>query len=109
MPQTWFDHWLLNAMQKMTHPAGIRFKYPEPSVNFNHGSSQSPAIRVNDRKTLIALLLNPEMKFGDLYCEGRVEIEGDLIRSLEMLYQVPEQHRLPNSYPCGLTGCRQAL
>jgi cyclopropane-fatty-acyl-phospholipid synthase len=91
MPHTWFDHWLLNAMHKMTHPAGIRFRYPEPSVNFNHDSSQSPAIRVNDRKTLISLLLNPEMKFGDLYCEGRIEIEGDLIRSLEMLYQAPER------------------
>ena len=91
MANTWLDHWLLNAMQKMTHPAGIRFKYPEPSVNFNHSSSQSPAIRINDRKTLLALLLNPEINFGDLYCEGRIEIEGDLVRSLEKLYQVPEQ------------------
>ena len=50
-----------------------------------------PTIRLKDRKTLIAVLLNPEMNFGDLYSQGDIEVEGDLVHALEALYRVPDR------------------
>ena len=39
-----------------------------------------PVVRLKDRKTLIAVLLNPEMNFGDLYSQGDIDVEGDLVQ-----------------------------
>jgi len=50
-----------------------------------------PVIRFKNRKTLIAVLLNPEMNFGDLYSQGDIEVEGGLVRTLEALYQAPDR------------------
>jgi len=43
-------------------------------------------IRFRDRGALFRLLLNPEMNFGDLYSAGRIEVEGDFVRFLELTY-----------------------
>jgi cyclopropane-fatty-acyl-phospholipid synthase len=91
MPETWLDRCLLNAMQKAIYPAGIQFKFTGSSTDHNNGHRQSPGILVKDKKTLLALLTNPEMKFGDLYSKGFIEVEGDLVHSLETLYQAPER------------------
>lgn len=44
-------------------------------------------IRVADRATLLGLCRNPHVQFGDAYCEGRIEIAGDLVRLLEAVYR----------------------
>ncbi len=48
-----------------------------------------PAIRVRiaDRTALWKLVLHPALHFGDLYTEGRVEIDGDLVGALEAVYR----------------------
>lgn len=42
---------------------------------------------IHDRPALIGLLWDAELHFGDLYSTGRVEIEGELVRFLEVGYQ----------------------
>ena len=91
MNEAWFDRWLLNAVHRISYPVQIRFDSEAPSCNRTLQFPRIPIIRVKDRKTLLALWLNPEMNFGDLYSEGRIEIEGDLVRMLEMVYHIPEQ------------------
>jgi cyclopropane-fatty-acyl-phospholipid synthase len=44
-------------------------------------------VRLADRAVLPALLRNPQLAFGDLYSEGRIDIEGDLVRLLEEIYR----------------------
>jgi cyclopropane-fatty-acyl-phospholipid synthase len=53
------------------------------------GSSHGSAIqvRIADRATLLGLLRNPRMRFGDSYSAGRIEVEGDLIQLLEIIYR----------------------
>jgi cyclopropane-fatty-acyl-phospholipid synthase len=46
-------------------------------------------VRIPDRSTLIALAMSPEMGFGDAYSDGRIEVDGDLVRSLECVYESP--------------------
>jgi cyclopropane-fatty-acyl-phospholipid synthase len=44
-------------------------------------------VRIHERRTLFALLRNPQLEFGDAYSAGRVEVEGDLIELMHLLYR----------------------
>src|SRR5579872_6874334 len=41
---------------------------------------------IRDRQTLAGLMLDPEIAFGEAYSDGRIRVEGDLVRFLEALY-----------------------
>jgi len=52
-------------------------------------------VRIADRATMLALAWDPEAGFGDAYSAGKIDVEGDLVRSLEFIYRaVPERPRL---------------
>ena len=57
-----------------------------PSVS---ASAASPiaTIVVRDRSVLPTLVLDPEVGFGDAYADGRIQVQGDLVRLLEALYR----------------------
>src|SRR5215471_8271577 len=42
-------------------------------------------VRIADRSTLARMVLNPEVGFGDAYSSGRIEVDGDLLASLECI------------------------
>lgn len=44
-------------------------------------------VRICDRKTLLGILADPQVRFGDAYCDRRVEISGDLIEFMQALYR----------------------
>jgi cyclopropane-fatty-acyl-phospholipid synthase len=48
-----------------------------------------PVARVSiaDRATLVGILVDPQVRFGDAYSDGRITIEGDLVRMLEAVYR----------------------
>ena len=102
--------------QELTTPAGKRAKVPAPStrsidvrlarrllmalgnapLEFVLGWSGervigpgSPVaqIRFADRATLWSVAADPRVSFGDAYSEGRVQIEGDLLDLLEIIYR----------------------
>ena len=41
---------------------------------------------VRDRHTLANLIVDPEVGFGEAYSDGRIRVEGDLVRFLEAVY-----------------------
>ncbi len=89
MAYCWLDRQLLSAFEHITGPARVHAELGPSSPEST--CAAPPIIRLKDRKTLIALLLNPEMNFGDLYCLGDVNVEGNLVRALETLYQSPDR------------------
>lgn len=90
MPHNWFDRHLLRAIHRFAGPAQVRMELGDSSRRMSLCPAV-PIIRLKDRKTLMALLLNPEMNFGDLYSHGRIEVEGDLVCALQALYQAPDR------------------
>ena len=44
-------------------------------------------LHIPDRRTLLKLCSDPDMQFGELYSCGKIGVEGDLGRLLEVLYQ----------------------
>lgn len=55
----------------------IHASYAEPSVG----------MVIQDRSTLFRLLRRPLLYFGDDYCAGRIEVEGELIDFLQVVYR----------------------
>lgn len=48
-------------------------------------------VRLRDRATLLSVIADPAIGFGDAYADGRIEIDGDLIAFLEAMYRaVPD-------------------
>ena len=45
------------------------------------------SVRIADRQTLLGLLRNPRLGFGDAYSDGHLEIEGDLVQLLGFVYR----------------------
>lgn len=88
MPYTWFDRFLLGAIQKMAQPVPVRVELGD-SLPARPKDSALPLIRIQDRRALLALLRNPAINFGELYSAGRIEVEGDLVPLLESLYRIP--------------------
>jgi cyclopropane-fatty-acyl-phospholipid synthase len=52
-------------------------------------SAARPMARIllSDRATFWRVLLDPNLEFGDAYSDGRLEVEGDLVALLEMVYR----------------------
>ncbi len=48
-------------------------------------------VRIADRGVLFALLRDPQVSFGDLYSEGRIDIEGDLVKLVAATYDASAQ------------------
>ena len=46
------------------------------------------------------MVVNPEVGFGDAYSAGKIEMEGDLVRSLECVYQSSPRIRTATGVCC---------
>jgi len=44
-------------------------------------------VRIGDRRTLLGLIVNPEVHFGDAYSDGRIEVQGDLLELLQTVFR----------------------
>ncbi len=61
-------------------------------VSLWNGETVSPAagdpvahLRIASRASLLKLLADPEFQFGECFCDGAIEVEGDLVGLLEAL------------------------
>src|SRR5215469_8583134 len=86
MADRWIDRALMGFIRKLAEPVPLRVEVGLSSVASGAGTPDSPIIRLKDRRALISLALNPAINFGELYSQGRLEIEGDLVQQLESLY-----------------------
>ena len=43
-------------------------------------------VRIPSRRTLLAILADPQVRFPDAYSDGSISVEGDLVRLLEAVY-----------------------
>jgi cyclopropane-fatty-acyl-phospholipid synthase len=89
MPVPWLDRLLLRAVQKAAGPASVRIGIGTPNKTVAALPSPIPTVWTKDRSALLALARNPQLNFGDLYSEGKVEVEGDLVDLIEKAYQAP--------------------
>jgi len=89
------DGRLLRSVSARLAPAPLRFSLGSASV-FPCADRPVATIRFRDRKTLLAVALDPPGRFGDAYSAGRIEVEGDLVAALESVYRAMESKAGPS-------------
>ena len=78
------DGWLLTQLARRVGNPRLRYALGTEE----RGAEQPVAtLRFQDRRALLGLLVDPEVHFGDAYAAGRIEVEGDLLETLETTYR----------------------
>lgn len=81
------DHWLLQKIYRSVGQPQIRLTLGD-YLEIAPASGQPVAtIAIRDRGTLLDLLFDPEVGFGEAYRDGRIVVEGDLVSALEAVYR----------------------
>jgi cyclopropane-fatty-acyl-phospholipid synthase len=101
------DGWLL---QKIHRAAG----QPAVRLGLRNSAGVSPKealavanIVIQDRNTLLRLILDPEAEFGDAYSEGRITLNGELVSALEILYRSMSEAEHRNWYVKAVSKCME--
>src|SRR3984957_19855807 len=84
------DEWLLSRILQATGSAPVRLLVKGGADVSPSGAAPVATMVIQDRRTLAGVLRHPAMGFGDAYMDGRIEVEGDLVRFLEAVYQAME-------------------
>src|SRR5262245_13473412 len=87
-----FDRWLAVRLQRAIEAAAVRLELWDGSSPYARDATPIGSVVVHDRATLIGLIVDPDLSFGDAYTEGRVEIRGDLGAVVETLTRVTLGH-----------------
>lgn len=82
-----FDEWLLNRLGRRVRAAGARLRLRNDIEAGFDGNTPTVTLTIRDDWTLLGLVLDPEIGFGEAYTDGRMEIEGDLAGFLEALFR----------------------
>jgi cyclopropane-fatty-acyl-phospholipid synthase len=81
------DHWLLQRIYDSAGQPSIRLRLGNAVEVSPTASTPVATIVIQDRKTLLDLLLDTDVGFGEAYSDGRISVEGDLIGALEAVYR----------------------
>ena len=81
------DIWLTRTMLRALGEPDLKVVLWDGQQITQDGSSPAVGMVIHDRGALWRLLLNPLLHFGDDYSDGRIEIEGGLVRFLETVYR----------------------
>ena len=73
------------------------------------GVSPVATVTIRDGRTLAGLLLDPEIAFGEAYAAGQIQIQGDLVRFLETVYQAMLQAPVARSWYAALMSSAMQL
>ena len=80
---SWMDRQLLQALRSLLGPIPVALVLRDVENRPDRDDGIVGTVRIPDRSTLLSMVVNPEVAFGDAYSSGRVEMDGDLVRALE--------------------------
>lgn len=83
-PPSRVDHWLLNMLNKGCGEPDVDIALWDASTPPAGGGR--PVLRITSRQALLRLLVKPELRFGELYASGDLEVYGDLADLMEQIY-----------------------
>ncbi|MFZ0635221.1 MAG: cyclopropane-fatty-acyl-phospholipid synthase family protein [Candidatus Acidiferrales bacterium] len=77
--------WLLQKIGDSVEDAPIRFLLADGEGVSPSTIEPVASVCISDWQTLAGVVCNPEIGFGDGYADGRIRVEGDLVRLLETI------------------------
>jgi cyclopropane-fatty-acyl-phospholipid synthase len=84
-----WDRWLVGLVARHLQGAAVKLRLWD-------GSSVGPedavgTIAISDRATLVGLVRDPDIAFGDAFMQGRIVVHGDLLALLESTFRAQQQ------------------
>lgn len=79
--------WLLKTIYQLIGEAPIRISLWNGARIGPHHEMPIAHVHICSRRTLLRLAINPELYFGDAYCNGDIEFTGDLVQFIEQIYR----------------------
>jgi cyclopropane-fatty-acyl-phospholipid synthase len=92
------ERWLLSKILQVTGSAPVRLIVKGGAEVSPPTGAPVASLLIQDRGALAGLLTDPEVNFGDAYMDGRIDVEGDLVRLLEAIYQAMESSPFTGSW-----------
>jgi len=80
------ERWLLRRLLRRLGDPAIRVALWDGQPVDAHVEQPVAVVHIHDRRTLLELVIHPEVAFGDAYSDGRIEVEGDLRKFLEVMF-----------------------
>ena len=93
-----FERRLCRAMLKSMGDPPISLVLCDGEEIVSSDARPVASIIIRDRPALRRLVFDPEFQFGEAYSQGRLEVEGDLRRLLEIFYRT-RRHADAGSHP----------
>jgi cyclopropane-fatty-acyl-phospholipid synthase len=82
-----FDHWLLTRLRTLLCDPPIELAVAGGARVGPASGGSVACVTFASRATLLRILRDPGLRFGDAYSDGQVVIEGDLVSLLETVYR----------------------
>lgn len=89
---TALEQWLLGKIYEGVGRPPIRLALRSGAEILPANAMPVADIIVDDAKTLMSLLIDPEIGFGEAYREGRITIHGDLVAALESVVRFASEN-----------------
>src|SRR5438445_10431273 len=80
------DQWILEKIYRAAGQPSVRLELRKSAEVSPRGALPVANIVIEDRKTLLRLLIDLEAECGDAYSEGRLSRGGALVSDLETLH-----------------------
>jgi cyclopropane-fatty-acyl-phospholipid synthase len=84
---TWLDRWLVKKMVAVVGNPAVRISLWDGVEVTPYCENPKAILTYCDRGALLKTIINPELYWGDLYCTGRVEFDGDLAEFMQEIYR----------------------
>jgi cyclopropane-fatty-acyl-phospholipid synthase len=88
------DRWLLRKIGERLAPARVGIRLPDGSLFGYTGESPTAVVTVYGRRTLLGLILTPDIEFGEAYTDGRLLVDGDLAALVEAIFRTENRQTL---------------
>ena len=75
---TALDHWLIKQVLDNIGDPDLKIIAWNGKAVYGNDKKNVPVVTLCDRASLLRLIVDPEMNFGDLYSNGRIRFEGDM-------------------------------
>jgi len=97
-PSARLDKWLLQHLYSSIGSPQISLRFDDSVQVSPEGKVPVATIAIRDRRTLLKMLLDPQLGFGEAYTAGRAEVEGSLVDALEAVFCAMAGSELPHTY-----------
>lgn len=92
------DRWLLQHLYSSIGCPQISLQLDDSVQVLPEGKLPVATIVICDRRSLLKMMLDPQLGFGEAYTAGRVEVQGSLVDMLEAVFRSMSGSEMRNVY-----------